>query len=63
MNKSSKNEQYKKAPFGCGVSLVAILALNYVIEKSDKVNYLILIGIQYKVPIFIRGFQNLFFAV
>lgn len=49
-------------PFNiCGVSLGAILALNYTIRNSDKVNSLILIGVQYKVPSFIIDFQNLLF--
>ncbi len=49
-------------PFNiCGVSLGAILALNYAIRNSDKVNSLVLIGVQYKVPSFIIDFQNLLF--
>lgn len=45
----------------CGLSLGAILALNYTIDNPSKVNSLILIGGQYKMPKFIIKLQNIVF--
>ncbi len=45
----------------CGLSLGAILALDFAIRHEDKVCSLILIGAQYKVPRFLIDFQNLLF--
>ncbi len=45
----------------CGISLGAILALDYTIRHKDKVSSLILIGVQYKVPSLIIDFQNFIF--
>lgn len=47
----------------CGLSLGGILALNYVIEYPDKVNSLVLIGTQYKMPKALLRFQNLIFKL
>ncbi len=45
----------------CGLSLGAILALDYAIQHGDQVSSLILIGVQYKVPTLLIDFQNLLF--
>ena len=45
----------------CGLSLGGMLALDYAIRHGEKVNSLILIGVQYKVPHLLVGFQNLMF--
>jgi pimeloyl-ACP methyl ester carboxylesterase len=42
----------------CGLSLGAILALNYAIEYPDKVPSLILIAARYKMPKMLLSFQN-----
>lgn len=45
----------------CGLSLGALLALDYTIRHRDKVSSLILIGAQYKVPTLLIDFQNFIF--
>ncbi len=45
----------------CGLSLGAVLALDYAIRHSEQVSYLILIGVQYKIPTGLIDFQNLIF--
>ncbi len=45
----------------CGLSLGAVLALDYAIRHREKVASLILIGAQYKVPSLLIDFQNLLF--
>ena len=45
----------------CGLSLGALLALDFTIRHADKVASLILIGAQYKVPTFLIDFQNFLF--
>lgn len=45
----------------CGLSLGAILALDYAIQHGDQVSSLILIGAQYKVPSLLIDFQNVVF--
>lgn len=45
----------------CGLSLGAILALDFAIRHEDKVSALILIAAQYKVPRLLIDFQNLLF--
>ena len=45
----------------CGISLGGILALKYTIENPDKVNSLILIGIQYKIPTLLFTLQGIVF--
>ena len=45
----------------CGLSLGAVLALDYAIRHKEKVDSLILIGAQYKTPSLLIDFQNLIF--
>ena len=45
----------------CGLSLGALLALDYTIRHGDKVDSLILMGVQYRVPTLLIDFQNLIF--
>lgn len=45
----------------CGLSLGALLALDYTIRHPDKVASLVLAGAQYKVPTLLIDFQNLIF--
>ena len=45
----------------CGLSLGAVLALNYAIDHPDKVKALVLIAAQYKMPEKILKVQNMLF--
>ena len=45
----------------CGLSLGAILALEYAIRHRDKVESLILIGVQYQTPDLLLSIQNFIF--
>ncbi|MCM1091785.1 MAG: alpha/beta hydrolase [Muribaculum sp.] len=45
----------------CGLSLGGVLALNYAIEHSEKVNSLVLIAAQYKMPKGLLRLQNVLF--
>lgn len=45
----------------CGLSLGAVLALDYAIRHKEKVDSLILIGVQIKVPTLLIDMQNLIF--
>ncbi len=45
----------------CGLSLGAILALDYAIQHKEQVSALILIGAQYQVPTLLIDVQNLIF--
>ena len=45
----------------CGLSLGAVLALNYAIDYPDKVKALVLIAAQYKMPEKLLKFQNMLF--
>lgn len=45
----------------CGLSLGAVLALNYAIDHPDKVKALVLIAAQYKMPKKLLEFQNMLF--
>ncbi len=45
----------------CGLSLGAILALDYAIRHANQVSSLILIGVQYKVATLLIDLQNLIF--
>jgi len=47
----------------CGISLGAVLALNYAIEHSEKIASLILIAPQYKMPKLLLSFQQLLFHI
>lgn len=47
----------------CGISLGAVLALNYCINHAEKVQSLILIAPQYKMPRLLLKFQNILFRV
>ena len=47
----------------CGLSLGGVLALNYVIDNPTKVNSLVLIAAQYKMPQNLLKFQNLIFKL
>lgn len=46
----------------CGLSLGALLAIDFAIRYGDKVASLVLIGTQYKVPSLLIDFQNLIFC-
>ena len=46
----------------CGLSLGSVLALNYAIENPKKVNSLVLIAAQYKMPKGLLKFQNIIFG-
>lgn len=60
-------EQYlaqHQEPFSlCGLSLGAVLAMDYAIHNPEKVSSLILIAPQYKVPTGLIDFQNLIFRL
>ena len=45
----------------CGLSLGAVLALNYAIDNPDKVKALVLIAAQYKMPKKLLKVQNMLF--
>lgn len=45
----------------CGLSLGGVLALNYAIDYPEKVNSLVLIATQYKMPKRLLRFQNMVF--
>ncbi|WP_054703595.1 alpha/beta hydrolase [Bacillus sp. JCM 19041] len=45
----------------CGLSLGAVLSLNYALDRPEKVNSLILIGAQYKMPKLLLALQNIMF--
>ena len=45
----------------CGISLGAVLALNYTLNHADKVSSLVLIAPQYKMPKLLLRFQNIVF--
>lgn len=47
----------------CGLSLGGILALQYVIDNSERVNSVVLIGTQYVMPKKLLGFQNAIFHI
>lgn len=47
----------------CGLSLGAVLALDYAVHHSAKVSALILIAPQYKVPAYLISLQNLIFSL
>lgn len=45
----------------CGVSLGAMLALDYAIRHPEQIASLILVGVQYRVPTGLIDFQNILF--
>ena len=45
----------------CGLSLGGVLALNYAIERTDKVKSLVLIATPFKMPKILLKFQNICF--
>ena len=47
----------------CGLSLGAVLALNYAIDHPDKVKAIVLIAAQYKMPKKLLKFQNVLFRL
>ncbi len=47
----------------CGISFGAVLALNYCINHVEKVQSLILIAPQYKMPRLLLKFQNIIFRI
>lgn len=47
----------------CGISLGAVLALNYTLNHADKVSSLVLIAPQYKMPKLLLRFQNIVFHI
>lgn len=62
LEKLEKRYTDTKEPFRiCGLSLGAILALDYTIRHREKVDSLILIGVQIKVPTLLIDIQNLIF--
>lgn len=54
-------EQFKDPITLCGLSLGGVLCLNYAIEHRNKVEKLILISTQYKMPKLLLYMQNLVF--
>lgn len=47
----------------CGLSLGGVLSLNYAINKPDRVNSLIIIAVQYKMPKTLLKLQNIIFKI
>ena len=47
----------------CGLSLGGVLALNYAVDYPDKVQSLVLIAAQYKMPKILLKLQNIIFKV
>ena len=45
----------------CGISLGAILSLNYAIEHPEKVQSMVLIAAQYRIPKLLLSLQNIIF--
>ena len=58
---SSECDKEKEGIALCGLSLGAVLALNYAIDHPDKVKALVLIAAQYKMPKKLLKFQNMLF--
>ena len=56
-------EQFEEPLNICGLSLGGILAMQYAIEHSEKVNSLVLIGTQYEMPKYLLKIQNLIFHI
>ncbi|WP_152656649.1 alpha/beta fold hydrolase [Oceanobacillus sp. CFH 90083] len=47
----------------CGLSLGAVLSLNYALDRPEKVHSLILLNAQYKMPRFLLAVQNVMFRL
>ena len=47
----------------CGLSLGALLAIDFAIRHEEKVASMVLIGAQYKVPSLLIDFQNLILSI
>ena len=60
---SSECDKENEAIVLCGLSLGAVLALNYAIDHPDKVKALVLIAAQYKMPKKLLKFQNMLFRL
>ena len=64
---SRRFEEYCRAEDGkmilCGLSLGGILAMEYAIKHPDRVEKLILVGVQYRMPTRLLGFQNFLFRL
>ena len=58
---SSECDKEKEGIALCGLSLGAVLALNYAIDHPDKVKALVLIAAQYKMPKKLLKVQNMLF--
>ena len=62
LNFSSTQRKYFSEPLNlCGLSLGAVLALNYAIDFPQRVKSLILIAPQYDMPKFLLKVQNVLF--
>lgn len=55
--------EYDEAINLCGLSLGGVLALNYAVEYPEKVNSLVLIAAQYKMPKGLLKMQNILFQL
>lgn len=56
-------DQQNSPLYLCGLSLGAVLSLNYTVEHPQKVKSLILIAPQYKMPRLLLSFQNVIFRL
>lgn len=56
-------EEFSEPVNLCGISLGAVLALNYTIDHIEKVSSLVLIAPQYKMPKLLLKIQNMVFHV
>lgn len=54
-------QKYNEPVDICGLSLGGILSMNYAINNPDKVNSLVLIGVQYVMPKYLMQFQSFIF--
>ena len=56
-------DQIEGSLYLCGLSLGAVLALQYALEHPERVDSLILIAPQYKMPRFLLALQNILFSI
>ena len=54
-------DDFKEPIHLCGLSLGAVLSLNYALDRPEKVHSLVLIGTQYKMPKLLLAIQNILF--